>query len=235
MSFNKDLQMQKCQWAPDTKVPMGTEIYKIWAPSGAAWTQWARPVPFIYLNSYIFNGIAKINIPQVFYIEPSEKNSAVFLDLPNYHAIEEGLALAKLGWRPVPLYNGSSAQDGVMPLVDDNDIKAALILGAAELTKIDIPQSAPPVFLLDSNRLNRFKMDVSIFDNSWDLYSQDIPSAGYFLNNGITKIIVVSSKINKDLKSIFYSFQKKGLKIFFTNGFDKTKEVLIKKPLKKAD
>ena len=34
------------------------------------------------------------------------------------------------------------------------------------------------------------KIDISIFDNSWDVYHQDLPTAEYFLNNGIKNIVV---------------------------------------------
>ena len=29
---------------------IGKEIYKIYAPMGAKWTQWVRPVPFVAID-----------------------------------------------------------------------------------------------------------------------------------------------------------------------------------------
>lgn len=210
----------------------GREAFEIWAPAGALWVDWVRPVPFINPDSHGSSGLDGLDIPQLFYTEGLDETCAVFLDLPNYHAVEEGLALAALGRRPVPLYNGSSAQPGIKSLVDNSDIEAALLFGAEALKKLKLPEDAPPVFLLDDDRMQQFKMDVSLFDNSWDLYSQDIPTAGYFIKHGVSKIILRGERINKDLKSIFYDFQKKGMKIYFTNGYEKAKEVSIKKPLK---
>ena len=100
---------------------------------------------------------------------------------------------------------------------------------------MEISNDAPPTFLLDSNRMNRFKMNVSVFDNSWDIYAQDLPSAEYFLKNGINKIIVRGEKIQKDLRKILYKFQKKGIKILYTNGYEEPKGVKIKKTLEKDD
>ena len=64
----------------------------------------------------------------------------------------------------------------------------------------------------------RYKMDESIFDNSWDLYYQDIPSAEYFLENEIDKIVVRSNRLEYDLRLILYKFQTKGIKIYLCDG-----------------
>ena len=76
-------------------------------------------------------------------------------------------------------------------------------------------------------------MNESVFDNSWDIYAQDIPSAEYFLKNDIHKIIVRSDSIQEDLKKILYKIQSKGLEIFFTDGYEPPKKVKINKPYKK--
>lgn len=209
------------------------ELFKIWAPSDARWTDWARPVPFIGMDSHTMFGVAQINIPaHLSYVDGLEKNCAIFIDMPDHRAINDGLALAKIGWRPIPLYNGCDAQAGVRSLLDNRDVKDGLILGAAELNKLTIAPDAPPVFLLDTTRANTFKMKVSVFDNSWDIYPQDVPSAQYFLKNGIDKMIVRTDKILKDLKNILYTFQKSGIKIYLSDGYEKSKEISIKKPLR---
>ena len=117
--------------------------------------------------------------------------------------------------------------------MENGNIESSLILVAEELKKLNLPDKAPPVFLLDSNRTHRYRTDVSTFDNSWDVYGQDFPSADYFLENGIKKIIVRGQKIQKDLKKILYKFQKKGMKILFTKGYAEPKEVSVRKPLLK--
>ena len=78
-------------------------------------------------------------------------------------------------------------------------------------------------------------MNVSVFDNSWDIYDQDIPTAEYFLKNGITKIIIRGEEIQRDLKIILYKYQKKGIEILFTNGCEELKKVKIKKIIRNKE
>lgn len=170
-------------------------------------------------------------IPHINYISEFSSDIAVIVDLPGNDSVKEGIAVARLGFRPIPIYNGTNEQTGAIPTVDNRDIQVALIKGALELQKTKISDNASPVFLLDSNRMDRFKMDDSVFDNSWDIYYQDMPSAEYFLKSNIKKIIVRGETIQKDLKKILYKFQKKGIKILFTCGYEEPKEVNIKKPL----
>ena len=214
----------------------GRETFKIWAPNGAKWIEWVRPVPFIAMNddSKLYE-VSNFTINRINYISEVLIDTAIIVDLPGNDSLEEGIALGKLGFRPIPLYNGTNEQPGAMATVNNHSIEVGLIKGAIELQKIKISNNAPPAFLLDSNRTNRYKMDVSAFDNSWDIYNQDIPSAEYFLKNGINKIIVRGEKIQKDLNIILYKFQKKGIKILFSNGYEKPKEVTMKKPLKKDE
>jgi len=207
----------------------GKEIFKIWAPSNSKWTNWVRPVPFTAINDKL--ELYKTNnftIPDIKYIKELTC-SAIIVDLPGLESIKEGIALSKMGFRPIPIYNGTIQQQGARSTIDNKIIVDGLIYGAYELEKIMIKDNALPAFLLDSNRLNRLKVDVSIFDNSWDIYDQDMPSAEYFLKNGINKIIVRGNKIQKDMKKILYKFQKQGIEIYFTDGYKEPKKINIKK------
>ena len=172
-------------------------------------------------------------MPAINYTAGNQTNTAIILDLPGCGSIKEGLALAFSGFRPIPLYNGANGQKGAMALVDNRAIESALVWGASKLEKLDIQSGAPPAFLLDSNRAHRFKMNDFVFDNSWDLYDQDMPSARYFIKNQIDKIIVRGETIQKDLNRILYKFQKEGIAILFTNGHEAPKATLIKKPPRK--
>jgi len=207
----------------------GREAFKIWAPSDSKWSAWVRPVPFVIYKPEEVNQIMSFAIPEVFFIDTLNTEMAIFLDLPGYEGIKEGLALARLGWCPIPLYNGTDEQPGVKALVDNHSIECALFWGAGILKDLNIKKDAPPVFLLDYNRTHRYKPENSYFDNSWDLYSQDIPSAEYFTDNGIKKIVVCGDKIHKDLKRVLYTFQKKGLQILYTDGYEVPMPVVIKK------
>ena len=96
--------------------------------------------------------------------------------------------------------------------------------------QMQIKEDARPAFLLDRNRIQQFKMEAALFDNSWDIYHQDLPSADYFLKSEIRKIIVVGQSVSKDLVKILYPFQKKNIQIYWTKGYETPKKVTLRKP-----
>ncbi len=208
------------------------DMYKIWAPAGKKWVDWVRPVPFVEMSSYskVYN-YSDFSIPNISYLEPNCENTAIIVDLPGMESVKEGLALAGEGFRPIPIYNGTAEQKGSRATVDNQSAGIALALGAAELAKIPIKDHALPAFLTDRNRLQRYKMDVSVFDNSWDVYPQDLPSAEYLVTNGICKVIVVGASVAKDLKKILYEYQKRKIEIYLTDRYELPKKVGIRKPL----
>lgn len=194
------------------------EAYKVWAPFGKKWTDWVRPVPFIAAQADVKGYHAgALCIPEIEFVDETWKDAAVIVDLPGDESVEIGLALAKLGYRLIPIYNGTIEQENARATVDNQTVGAALLHGAEELAQIEIKDDALPAFLVDKNRLNRFKLDISLFDNSWDVYPQDIPSADYFLKNGIKEIIVISNALSRDLKAIFRKFRKKNIRIRLIN------------------
>ena len=214
----------------------GKELFRIWAPVGKKWTDWVRPVPFVMMSEHskIYN-ITDSTIVAVDYIDANCQNTAVIVDLPGAESVKEGIALARLGFRPIPIFNGTVEQQGARATVDNQSVGVALMHGATELDKLEIEDTALPAFLLDSNRLHRFKMDVTVFDNSWDLYPQDLPSADYMVASGISKVLVVGESFSKDLKKILYDYQKKKIEIFLTNRYNEPKKVAIRKPKKEKD
>lgn len=209
----------------------GKEVYKIWAPTGKKWVDWVRPVPFIGIDipkeTYEF---IDYSIPNINYLEGYLKDTAIIVDIQGINSIKEGIALAKLGYRPIPIFNGTNPPLGSKSTTNNTIIEPLLVWGAIELKNIKIESDASPVFLLDRNRLDRYKLDRSIFDNSWDVYPQDLPSSEYLLENGIKKILVRGEMLQGDLSKILYKYQKRNIKIFFTNGYEKAKEIKIKRP-----
>ena len=206
------------------------DIFKIWSPPNAKWTNWVRPVPFITINDKLklYNNV-DFNIHKINYITTTDKHIGIIVDLPDISSIKEGIALAKLGYRPIPIFNGTDEQTASIGNVDNTLIKVGLIKGALELKNITLDNNAPPAFLIDTNRLNRVKNNPYVFDNSWDVYTQDLPSAEYLLNNGIKNILIVSESIQKDLAKILYKYKKSSLNILFSNGYDSPKKIKIKK------
>ena len=84
---------------------------------------------------------------------------------------------------------------------------------------------------LNIPKIQRHRIDNSVFDNSWDVYPQDLPSEKYFLDHGITKILVISDKLAVDLKRIFKEYPKKEIKVYFTDGYEKPKRININRKL----
>lgn len=203
------------------------EVYKIWAPYNKKWIDWVRPVSFISINentkkykpsNFLFQKFEGLDITK------EDKSIAIIVDLPSVQSVETGIFLAKeFGFRPIPIYNGTIEQIGSRATTDNTSISSALVWGASLLKNIEIENDACPVFLTDKNRLQRHKLDFSIFDNSWDVYHQDLPTEDYFLKNGISKILVISNYLSKDLKTIFANYPKKAIQIYLTDGYSKPK------------
>ncbi len=210
----------------------GKEIYKIYAPNGAKWTDWVRPVPFVAIDTYNRKPIADWMERKAMFLKNYQQDTAIFVDLPGKESIELSIDLAYKGYRPIPIFNGTDEQPGSQATTNTYLIESCLINGSEKLKNIKLDNNANPAFLLDSYRTNRYRAKESIFDNSWDLYKQDIPSAEYFKQNGITKIIIVGDEIQRDLKKIFLKFQEKGIDIYLTDGYTFPQKVKLTKTIK---
>ncbi len=210
----------------------GKEIYQIYAPNGAKWIEWVRPVPFVAIDTYNRKPIVDWIDRKAMFLKKYQQDTAIFIDLPGKESIELSIDLAYKGYRPIPILNGTDEQPGSQATTNTYAIESCLINGSEKLKNIKLEDDANPAFLLDSYRTNRYRAKESIFDNSWDLYKQDIPSAEYFKQNGILKIIVVGDTIQQDLKKIFLKFQKKGLDIYLTDGYTFPKKVKLTKTIK---
>ena len=210
----------------------GKEIYKIYAPNGTKWIDWVRPVSFVAIDTYNRKPIVDWLDRKAMFLKKYQQDTAIFIDLPGKESIELGIGLAHMGYRPIPVFNGTDEQQGSQATTNTYLIESYLINGSQKLKNIELKNDANPVFLLDSYRTNRYRAKESIFDNSWDLYKQDIPSAEYFKQNGINKIIVVGEVIQPDLKKIFLKFQEKGIEIYITDGYIFPKKVKLTKTIK---
>lgn len=196
------------------------DIYKIWAPFDKTWVDWVRPVPFVAID----NPAAFIPTKTIYPAITKMENTAIIVDLPGTQSVEAGIWLAtQFGYRPIPIYNGVQPQKGARATSDNHSILGALVWGASILSEVKLNDDAPPAFLTDSNRLQRYKSDFSVFDNSWDVYHQDLPTEDFLLQHGIHNILIISNKYAKDLKRIFREHPKKKLSIYITDGYDEIK------------
>lgn len=211
---------------------IGKEIYKIYAPSNVKWVEWVRPVPFVAIDIYDRKPMKNWTNRKAFFLDRYEENVAIFVDLPGGESVELGIDLACIGYRPIPLFNGTDEQPGSRATTNTYLVEESLINSAEKLKKIKLNKNANPAFLLDSTRTNRYRAKESIFDNSWDLYGQDIPSWQFFKQNGITKIIVVGKEIQRDLRKVFFKFKDPEFEFYLTDGFSPLKKVKLKKTVK---
>lgn len=212
----------------------GKECYRIWAPGGKSWTDWVRPVPFVAIRSdRSIESCAAYRVRQIDYIHKGCTDTAVIVDLPGAESVAEGISLTRCGFRPIPVFNGTMEQEGARATVDNRAVAEALVWGAERLREYEPEDTAPPAFLLDSNRLHRFKPEIALFDNSWDIYPQDLPSAELLLRKGISKILIVGKKNSADLRKVLYPFQKRGISILRTDGYETPVSLRLPRPLRR--
>lgn len=190
------------------------QAFAIWAPDGVLWSQWAKPVGFIAPPEMI--GAAGTTMPAPHAAIPDflDPQSALLVDLPGVDAVDAGLALAERGYRPVPLFNGTS---GPSAIVDVLPLTRALWAGAATLERQSLARDAPPAFLLDSRRnASGDRPRPGSYDNRWIVLPQDFPSASLLANRGITSVTVLqtgTTSIATDLTHVLRRWQESGLRI----------------------
>lgn len=206
------------------------DYYKIWAPKISIWSSWVRPVPFLDIDKVHDRNFV---LPEISNKLVYKDDTVYFIDLPKDESVLIGLRMMEQGYRPIALYNASPAPNKSFSLVDTVSIQEALKWGTSLLNEANLRDDALPVFLLDSNRILRHKFDPSVFDNSWDLYKQDIPSPELMKKHQIKNIIIYTNEVHRDLKIIFYEFQEKGFNIYQTHGANDLEKLKFKKPPKK--
>jgi hypothetical protein len=207
------------------------EIYKIWAPDTSEWSAWAKPV--LFASAPFQWNDTKPGKYDIQWLQTTERQSAIVVDLPAEQGVYEGLALAQLGYRPVPLYNGvCDAQNSNKMIVSVNGILMALFRGAGLLKDIRLPDDALPAFLLDSNRMRGAAKEPGKFDNRWSVFPQDMPSAALLQSKMITQIIVRTDErfISDDLRHILYRYQQAGIRIFKSGRSSQPEAVTVSRP-----
>ena len=85
------------------------KLFQNWADD-SVWSPWIKPVLFAHLSSAIIERISSDTSDEtvpvdVGHMPRATGTTAVLVDLPGAASIATGLALAELGYRPIPLYN----------------------------------------------------------------------------------------------------------------------------------
>jgi hypothetical protein len=201
------------------------EIFKIWAPPGWLWSRWAKPVLFSFTDAVYSVPPARSVVFQKEWV-PKTGSTAFVVDLPEDAGILWGLRLAELGYRPVPLYNALPFAIGdklEMPssrpisTVHVEAILGALVRESSTLDRLDLPLTAPPAFLLDSDRrIAKTDIVAGVFDNRSVCFMTDFPSAAFLVEHGIESVVVVqeTTKFAPDLLPVIIAWQQAGINIF---------------------
>ena len=187
------------------------DAFAVWAPDGVLWSEWAKPVSFVQMGGILTTGpTPETALPAL----PLgiDARSAIIVDLPGGDAVRAGLALAERGFRPVPLFNGTS---GPSPVIDVSPIANALGTGAERLRHRTIPADAAPAFLLDSRRQIGTPRPGA-YDNRWVVLPQDFPSGALLRSKGIHRTTLIQHDQlapAEDLAHVLRRWQDHGIQI----------------------
>jgi hypothetical protein len=205
------------------------EIYKVWAPESSIWSPWVAPVLLLrLLCPDTIDGTEEIPEVKLAWLESlAGRNSVMVVDLPGKESVETGIALARQGYRPVPLYNGvpgTGTSENISIVATDPSgatVDMAGLLGALRratiiLKDVSLTPDAPPAFLLDSDRiLGNRPMAEGMFDNRWMVFPQNFPSGKFLLSHDIRNAVLVSrwTQPREDLAHILLRWQEAGIRI----------------------
>jgi len=209
------------------------EALSIWAPAVSPWSRWTKAVLFSFMQSPIPDLPAN---PTAVSTVPLMEDTALFLNLPGSTGVDHGLRLAAVGYRPIPLYNACpyapnkfasedvrstqtvDRREGGMTVavIDVIPILRALERGTKSLKQITLSASAPPAFLIDSNRNDAaFTPQIGWFDNRSIVRPSDLPSGEFLQAHGINRVVLIqaSRRLQTDLQTVLLPWQEAGITI----------------------
>jgi hypothetical protein len=192
-------------------------LFRVWAPTGGAWSLWVRPVLFAQMAPFV-DATPDEMVPwlsQDVSWAPNQSDRAVLvIDLRGQESLCVGLVLAGRGYRPVPLYNVCTGPDEVIIM---DGIINRLIKGTHYLESLALPLDAPPTFLLDARRMSPSDpVRPGSFDNRWKVFPQDFPSARLLADRGFERVLLIQrgrGQPQEDLAHVLRRWQEAGLVI----------------------
>ena len=195
------------------------ELFRIWAPEDRVWSQWAKPV--LFAQSDLLMELFEQGFEWPHLNLPNDRATALIIELPRSDSVAYGIAAARVGYWPVPLFNCAFTTGAVL---DVRPMFNRLRSGAEELTRANVPQDAPPAFLVDAKRMDPdAPLFPGSFDNRYIMLPQDFPSAGLLKAHGIRRVLWIRPqpgeiRLNpakrEDLAHVLRRWQEDGLEIF---------------------
>lgn len=200
------------------------EVFSAWAPSNSVWSPWVKPVLFAYVESTTPRPAPGEVLRDLSWCPSPNAKVALVVDLPGVDGVVAGIALAKHGYRPIPLYNavplpaGSPDVDpftgNSVAIVDVHSIVTALPWAADILIQLNLASDAPPAFLLDANRTgNGRNPKPDEFDNRSVAFTTDFPSANFLASRGVQRAVLIQRNahaLQTDLAHCLYRWQDAG-------------------------
>jgi hypothetical protein len=202
-------------------------MFDIWCPRSGRWSAWVKPVLFSFASQGVLppSGLRMPPAWDLKGLPTTRENVALVFDLPGGESLRLAMTFLAAGFRPVPLYNALPWQEssGFLlahehpPVVDMVDVVEALRDATPELAKAQLPDDAPPIFMLDANRRTAIRPALpKSFDNRSICFPTDFPSANLLLSCDIQRAVVVMHKramIEADLTHTLRHWQDAGLRI----------------------
>jgi hypothetical protein len=192
------------------------EVYDAWTPREGPWSDWVKPALFTQLQRAATSGASRdmsAPAPDTAWAPRAGDGVALVLNLPGEESIARGLALLKLGYQPVPLFNTTAAANAALRI--DNLVLA--LADGAELVRQAASRfgpSTPPVFLLDSLRLRTLRPGPGAYDNRWMVFPQDFPSGNLLQAHGLREAMIVTDEtIDNDLDHVLRRWRRTGLRL----------------------
>ena len=200
------------------------ELFAIWAPPESIWSPWVVPVPFAQLvcGQIPPSKTATDQPESQWFLAQIGSSKAMIVDLPGPQVIEYGLALARMGMRPVPVIDGSPGPGDTFFLsalredstalpklrntvVDMSELLRSLCHGGDVLPALQLRTDATPAFLLDSLRTNNHRPPpLELFDNRWKTFPQDFPSARLLLERGIRSVLIIQEHTGQPCEDLLH-------------------------------
>ena len=195
-------------------------LFKTWAPNeGQRFTEFAKPALFVHVDAFTyFHDGRRLEVPSIpmDLVQLHNNQTAIIVDFPSALGVENGIGLAKIGFRPVPLYNGihETKIGGLTEVVENLPIIDALVAGSRILKDLEISADAPPAFLLDYNRDKEVTSIEGMYDNRWSVGLDDMPDAIYMREAGIKRLVIwTEGDVCQDLAPIIDSYRDLGIEV----------------------